>query len=298
MFPKLALLVAFSIFGLMPLYLPLMPGADVVELISLRIVMSAVLLLSLMQWQGQSQRILYACRHNRPALLRCALAAPLLGVGGMLSTWAFSHNQILAASMGQFLSPLLSMVLAVVVFRDCLNRIQMLALMLATVAVVIQFHSHADSIILALVLGGLFAAYGALKKQVQLDTLTSLSLEQLVVLPPALLYLGYLWLNGDSVLQQGDGARIAYHLGFGILILTAVILVNYAVKRISFCHFSLMQYYDPSLQFLLAVWVFDEACHPNRLLGFILIWGGLAAVIGTELWRRHRRPSMATTPPS
>ncbi|TKB49003.1 hypothetical protein FCL40_10205 [Ferrimonas sediminicola] len=279
---KFEILVALSIFGLLPLYLSLMPGIRVESLVALRIILASALLLGLSLTGGRWRAMAAQVRRHPGSALCCVLSAPLVTAAGLLSVWAFMNQQILAASLGQYLSPFVSVMLALLLLNERLSRLQILALLTAAAGLTLQFGHHSFSLALALIIGSLFALYGFLKKRARVDTHTSLTLEHLTVLPLALGYWAYQSWQGKTGLLSADHS-VWLQLGFAPLILFAVTLLNHGIQRIRFTTFGLMQFIDPSLQFLLGVWVFSEPCPPQQLMGFVLIWGGLAAVIGNQL---------------
>ncbi|WP_417347730.1 EamA family transporter [Ferrimonas sp.] len=286
MFHKLEIVIAFSIFGMLPLYLNLMPDAQVTHLVALRIILGSAILVSLLFINGRWRPMLRQVKREPKAALCCMVAAPLAMAAGLLSIWAYLNQQILAASLGQYLSPFVSVLLAVVLFRERLSPMQRLALIAAAIGLMLQFGNHSFSVLLALGIGALFALYGFLKKCAQTDTLTSLTLEHLAVLPLALGYWGYLHWQGQPGLISQE-CNLWLQLGFAPLILFALTLLNHGIQKVNFTTYGLMQFIDPSLQFLLGIWVFNELCPPEQLLGFVLIWGGLAAVIGSGLRNHH-----------
>lgn len=267
---------------MLPLYLNLMPDAQVTNLVALRIILASAILVSLLLIKGRWRPMLRQIRRQPKAALCCMVAAPLAMAAGLLSIWAYLNQQILAASLGQYLSPFVSVLLAVVLLRERLSRLQKLALVAAATGLMLQFGHQSFSVLLALGIGALFALYGFLKKCAQTDTLTSLTLEHLAVLPMALGYWGYLHWRGEPGLITQESS-LWLQLGFAPLILFALTLLNHGIQRVNFTTYGLMQFIDPSLQFLLGIWVFNELCPPEQMLGFMLIWGGLIAVIGSGL---------------
>ncbi|BDY04188.1 EamA family transporter [Ferrimonas sp. YFM] len=293
MFHKLEIVIAFSIFGMLPLYLNLMPETQVTHLVALRIILGSAILFGLLLVRGKWRPLLRQVKRDPKAALCCMLAAPLAMAAGLLSIWAYLNQQILAASLGQYLSPFVSVLLAVVLLRERLSPLQKLALIAAAIGLMLQFGNHSFSVLLAVGIGALFALYGFLKKCAQTDTFTSLILEHLAVLPLALGYWGYLHWQGEPSLIS-DQSSLWLQLGFAPLILFALTLLNHGIQKVNFTTYGLMQFIDPSLQFLLGIWVFNELCPPEQLLGFMLIWGGLAAVIGSGL-RKHQGGSAKLT---
>jgi RarD protein len=127
----------------------------------------------------------------------------------------------------------------------------------------------------SLIMGANFAFYGLLKKKVHYDAGVSLYLEALVQLPVALLIIGWLALNGMSQFMSGDWAERLLLMGSAPATLLPVGLFCYAVARTRMSTVGLLQYIEPSLAFLLAIFWFGETADPVKSVGFAFVWAGL-----------------------
>jgi chloramphenicol-sensitive protein RarD len=233
--------------------------------------------------------------------LRATLAQPraarLLAVSGLLIAcnwglyiWAVHAGRVVEASLGYFINPLLNVVLGVFAFRERLTRVQLASVLLATLGVAWLTWRLGEPPWIALVLAASFAAYGVIRKVVAVDSVNGLAVESLYLVGPALALIAWGEVRGDSDLAG------TWWPGIDVLLvvsgaLTALPLIGfaYAVRRIPLSTVGLLQYVAPTLQFLIGVWVFQEAFDRDRAIGFAFIWIALALFAGEGAWRARRR---------
>lgn len=286
--------VAFVLWGLMPLYWHLLKAVPSLQIVFHRVVWSTLLVVGWLLW-----------RYGRP-WLRETLALPrarwMLALSGSfiafnwgLYIWAVNAGHVVETSLGYFINPLLNVVIGVLVLRERLNRVQWIAIGIATAGVLWLTFNYGSFPWIALTLAGSFGLYGLIRKVVAVPPIRGLGVESLYLFLPALALL--LW--GETHGQGGFlAARDAggWGIGAGVLLvlggaLTAIPLIAYAdaVRRIPFSVVGLMQYIAPTLQLLIGVLVFGEPFGRERVVGFALIWIALALYAG-DGWRRSRRP--------
>jgi chloramphenicol-sensitive protein RarD len=281
-------LLAYGIWGVLPLYLKLLSAASPFEVVAHRIVWSAALLVAVVgvtrQWDW--------LRHvrDRPRTLWTFIATSLaLTVNWLVYIWAVVQGRVVDASLGYFINPLVSVVLAVVVLKERLRRGQWAAVGLAALGVLWLSLAAGQLPWIGLTLAVAFGLYGLLRKTTRVDALGGLTLETLLLLPAAALYLIYLGRAGHSAWQVGP-ARLHWLLVAAGPI-TAVPLLCFAAgaRRIPLSLVGLLQYVAPTLQLGLGVLVFREPLSKRKLAGFSLIWLALLlyALEGTLARRRQ-----------
>jgi len=280
---------AYGIWGLLPLYWPLLDAAGAIEILAHRVVWSLVLVAPLtLLLRGRAW--LSGVSFRRFALL--AGAAVLLTANWGLYIFAVNAHRVVETSLGYFINPLVTVALGVLVLKESVNRAQRVALLIAGAAVLTLTADYGHPPWIALALAFSFAIYGLIKKHVDLDGLESLSIETTVVVLPALAYL--LWLG-----QHGDGTFTADGTGHTLLLIgagavTAVPLVCFgaAAVRIPLVTLGLLQFLAPTLQFLIGVLVRHEPMPPARIAGFVLVWVAIC-VFTTDAARRNRSAAPA-----
>jgi chloramphenicol-sensitive protein RarD len=147
---------------------------------------------------------------------------------------------------------------------------------------------HGQTPWLALLLAFSFGTYGLLRKQVAIDAVGGILVETLVLAPVALAYLAWLGYSGQlDFINQGWTTRLLL-LAAGLVTSLPLIWFTRAARRITLTALGMVMYLTPTLQFLLAVFLYHEPFTPTHLLSFSLVWSGLA-LFSVELWRHGRK---------
>jgi chloramphenicol-sensitive protein RarD len=285
-------LSAFATWGLMPLYLREVAQLGALEVTLQRAWWALVCLLLLLAWRGRWQWL----QHLRGSPKQVALfvaAAALLSGNWLLYVWAVNSGQVLQASLGYFINPLLSVMLGVLVLKERLRPAQWAAVGLAACGVLWLTVLAGSLPWIALVLALTFGVYGLLRKTSQLGPVEGLALETTLLMPAVLPALIWASLQPGSGLERvtGGDLRLLFWLALAGPI-TALPLVLFAAgaRRLPLSILGLLQYVGPTLQFVLAVFVFHEAFDARKLVGFALIWAALALVSADTLgWLPGRK---------
>jgi chloramphenicol-sensitive protein RarD len=228
-------------------------------------------------------------RTRSPERGRLAAAAALISVNWLVYVWAVSVENVVEAALGYYINPLITVALGVVVLRERLARLQIVALGFALAAVAVLTVAYGRVPWVALALACSFAGYGYLKKAVDVPATTSLAVETAVLLPFALVGLVVLQVRGDLALLHGSGGRDLLLVGLGVITAVPLVLFGTAARRIPLTMLGLLQYLTPTFQLLCGVVVLDEDLPPERLAGFVLVWIALV-ILGTDALRESRRP--------
>lgn len=276
---------AFVVWGLFPLYWPLVARAGALEILAHRVIWSlafgllACLLLRRRFW----------------ARVRSAREwATLVGAGAVVTVnwgvyiWAVNHGHVLDAALGYYINPILTILLGVIVLRERLHRIQWIAVGIAGVAVVVLTVEYGRLPWVALALAVSFGTYGLLKKGLHIDAVSGMVVEGLGTSVVALCYLGWLTATGASTFAAyGPGHAILLVLG-GLVTLVPLLLFADAAPRLPLSVMGLLQYIAPTGQFLIGWLVQGEQMSPERWAGFLLVWLALTIVTAhaLTLWRR------------
>jgi chloramphenicol-sensitive protein RarD len=256
------------------------------EVVANRIVWALVFLIALLLLTRSMRSALAASRSGR-TVAALGLAAVVLAVNWGTYVYAVESDQVVEASLGYFINPLVSVALGVLLLRERLRRGQWAAVGVALAAVVVLTVSYGHPPWISLILAFSFGFYGLIKKQVAVPAMTSLAIETAVLLPVALLALAWFASHGQSSLLSGDTQTFLLLAMLGPV--TAVPLLAFAgsARRIPLSTLGLIQYVTPVVQFLIAVLVFQEPMSTSRWLGFVLVWASLAVMTFDGL--RHAR---------
>lgn len=274
---------AFILWGLMPLYFQMLPGADTNELQAFRITFSVPFMLLVILVLGKKLPSLAALKADKRSVALCGLAAVIMCFSWYSFTWAITHGQVLAASLGFFINPLFAIGLGVVFLGDKLSKAQSIAVILGICGISYMVFSYGELPWLSLCMGGFFALYGLCKKFIRFDSMTSVTLEAALLMPIALSYLLWLGLSEQSTALAGlfsevqafDWRQLFLYMGTAPVTLMPLIFFALAISRTSLSMIGLMQYIEPSMHFLLAVLLFNEHFDQVKAVSFALIWTGL-----------------------
>lgn len=285
---------AYGLWGLFPLYLKQLSGADDVEILAHRVVWSLVVVLIVLAAARGVARLRTLTGRSYGLL---ALAAGLITINWGVYIWAVNSDRIVEASLGYFINPLVTVVLGVVVLGERLRRLQYAAMAAAALAVVVLTIDYGHPPWIALALACSFGAYGLIKKQAGVGAVESLGVETAVLFLPAAAYLVAVDVRGEAAFVHagwGDSLLLA---GCGIVTAVPLLLFGAATALIPLTTLGPLQYLTPTLQFLLGVAVYDEQVPPVRLAGFALIWLALAVLTAEMLNHRRKWLRMAAHVP-
>ena len=280
-------LLAYGIWGFFPLYFHQLSHIAPMDILANRALWACLfvsLLLTLGQQWGKVRNILG--RPRQIAML--SLAALLVGSNWLMFLWAVAHQQVVASSLGYFLTPLVNVLLGLLVLKERLNAKEWLAIGLAIAAVGNELVALGTLPWISLFLAGSFGIYGLLRKQVPVDAISGLWLETMAMLPICLLYAGWQAEQGHAVFTLVDGTSTALLIGSGILTALPLMAFAAATQRLDLATVGMLMYINPTMQFVTAIFVFGEPLQPARLTSFALIWLGLF-IFSWSAWEKYRK---------
>jgi chloramphenicol-sensitive protein RarD len=283
----LAGIAAYGLWGVFPLVFHQLQDVLPAEVLMHRVLWSFVVVAGLLGLRRETGWWTIV-RTPSPVRSRLAAAAACITVNWLVYVWAVSEEHVVEAALGYYINPLITVALGVVVLRERLTRMQVVALGFAVTAVVVLTAAYGRVPWIALVLACSFAGYGYLKKAVEVPATTSLAVETAVLLPFAAVGLVILQVRGDAAFLHGSGGRDLLLIGLGVITAVPLVLFGTAARRIPLTLLGLLQYLTPTFQLLCGVVVLDEDLPPERLAGFILVWVALA-LLGTDAVRTSRR---------
>ncbi|MGB0688895.1 MAG: EamA family transporter RarD [Paracoccaceae bacterium] len=271
----LAMVVACIVWGLSPLYYKLLVSVPPIELLSHRTIWSLVLFALVLFIQGRLRGAL-GVLGNRNIMVTLFIAALMIAFNWFVFIYSIQINRATESSLGYFIFPLVSVIFGVVLFREKLGRAQMFAVMLAAVAVLILTYGLGQVPWIALSVSVSFGIYGVIKKSLSIPAIVTVTLEVLLLSPIALMIL-YLHHASDSGGQFGQSLSVSLLLILsGPMTATPLILFSYATRRVALATVGILQYINPSLQFLCATVLFLEPLSLWHAIAFPLIWAALA----------------------
>ncbi len=288
-------LAAYLLWGLTPIYWKELRAFSGLEILAQRVVWSllflAILIAIFRQWSAV-RRVIGSWRRLAPLIVTAVLVSFNWGV----YIWAVNAGNVLEASLGYFMTPLISVLLGVIFLRERLRRWQGLAVLLAGAGVVILTVSIGVFPWVGLSLAVSFGFYGLIRKIVPTEPLVGLITETTLLLPVALVYIAYISATGTAVAKSADLGLWLLLIGGGVVTSLPLLWFTQAAKRLQYSTLGLVQYVAPSIQFMLAVFLYGERFTNAHLVTFACIWVGLV-IYTMDLTRIYRRSQAMVTPP-
>lgn len=269
--------VAYGLWGLLPLYFHLLGAVSPIEVVANRVVWSLVFLVILTAATRTWARTLAVARVPGD-VARLSLAAALLAVNWGVYVYAVATNQVVEASLGYFINPLVSVALGVTILRERMRPTQWVAVAVAVLAVGVLTASYGRIPWISLAVAFSFGTYGLIKKQVGAGSVESLTIETAVLTPLALVVMIVLAVQGTSELASGEPDLILLLILLGPVTAIPLLAFGGAATRIPLSTLGLMQYLTPIGLFIIGVVVFDEPMTQTRWIGFLLVWGSLVLI--------------------
>lgn len=263
-------LIAYSLWGVLPVYFKLIEAVPTMEVLMHRIVWAvpfgALIILARRQW-GE---VLRALTH-RTMLRLLSLAAALIAVNWLIYIWAVQNERIFEASLGYYINPLMYVVVGVVFFGDRLRTLQLAAVIAATIGVLILTVSGETVPYIALALGASFTVYGVLRKKIVIGAMPGLFVETLILLPFAAA--GLLWViaEGTASFSVGDPGLAGLLLLAGPITVIPLMCFAIAARRLTLTTVGFMQFLAPTLQFCTGIY-YGETLTTAHIICFTLIW--------------------------
>ena len=262
---------AYVMWGLVPLYWPLLKPASAMEILSHRVVWSLVFLLIIVYFKKLFSDIKVALFDKRKMIL-LFFASIFITINWGVFIWAVNNGHVIETSLGYFINPLVSVALGVIVLKEKLRILQKVAVGLTFVAVTFLTLTLGHPPYIALSLAFSFGFYGLVKKMANVKAIPSLTLESLMITPFFAVFLYYLSSQNELTFVELGPIHSLWLVTAGIVSVIPLMLFSTAVLRIPLVVLGLLQALGPIIQFLLGYFVFDEPMITARWVGFLIVW--------------------------
>ena len=290
-------LLACLFWGVMPIYFKLLKDVAPIEVVAHRIIWTVPLLLIILYFRKNIVGLLssWADKKIRWTLLASSL---LIAANWLIYVWAVQEDHILAASLGYFISPLLSVFLGRIFLKETLSRNQWIAVGIAALGVSVLAVEAWQTLWISLALAASWSGYALVRKVAEVGPIVGLTIETTMLFPFFGLFL--LWVSFGSgysadTLHLGDSLPIDILL-LGGAVVTAVPLLLFAsaVKKMTLSAIGLLNYLAPTLQFLIGSIIYREPLTTSHIICFGLIWVSLALFSADSIRKeRTRRAQLA-----
>lgn len=286
-------LAAYITWGLFPLYLMAVRSIPPVELIGWRVLFTLPICLLIVTFRRQWPDLLGALL-NRKVLPWLCLSSLLIGCNWTLYIFAILEGHVYAASLGYYINPLINVLIGTLFLGESLSRPQWLAVILAAIGVTILAAGALTTLWISVVLAVSFALYGLVRRTLPVGSLPGLTVEAIVLTPPAIIVLFHLGSSAAGLhLGNDTPVDIAVCLsGF----ITAIPLLMFAIaaRRMDYSTLGFVQFIAPTVVFILGLTVFHEPLKPAQLWSFLFIWCAIA-IFAWDLLRKRRNVKTATS---
>ena len=278
---------AYFLWGLFPLYWPLLEPTGSLEILADRLVFSLVFV-SLLVWRMHSWQSVRAVLADRGKTGQLCVAAVLVTTNWGVYIWGVNSGHVIETSLGYFINPLFTILLGVFVLHERLRRAQWLAVAVASVAIVVLSVDYGRLPWIALTLAGSFGMYGFIKKRVSVGAMESLVIETGAMTVPALITLGVIAANGSLSFGRHGAGHAGLLIGTGVVTAIPLLFFGAATTRLPLTVIGLLQYLTPILQFAVGAGIDHESVPAARWAGFSLVWVALA-ILSVDGLRSQRR---------
>ena len=280
---------AYVMWGLFPVYWPLLEPGGAMEILAHRIVWSLVFVLLLLVIRRRTLRDL---PRDRRGLGLLGVAAALIGVNWGVFIWAVNHDHVIEASLGYFINPLVTVALGVLVLAERLRRVQWTAVAIAAGGVAVLAAESGRPPWIACTLAVSFGLYGLVKKVVGVGAVEGLTVEAAALTPVALAYLAWLAVSGGSTFGSHGADHSLLLMSSGAVTAVPLLCFAGAAAAVPLSQLGVVFYLNPTMQFLLGVFLRHEPLSSGRLTGFALVWIALALFTADGV-ANHRRRQLA-----
>lgn len=278
---------AYSIWGLFPLYFNYLIAVSPVEVLAQRIIWSLVCTLLLGILLGFWGKLLAALK-DKKVMGWLALSALLISINWLVYIWAVSQHRVIEASLGYFMAPVVSLILARLFFKENLHSLQVWAGFIAIFALIWEFISIGQLPWVSLVLAFAFALYGVVRKHCPVDGINGMTIETIWLMPFALVWISWQLMTQPHALDFGiDPTLTLLLIGVGFLSALPLVLFAMATRRADLSVVGFIMYITPTMQFLIGVFVLKETYPPERIITFILIWFALI-LFSIGIWQLRK----------
>jgi chloramphenicol-sensitive protein RarD len=287
-------LSANILFGLIPIYWKFLANISTAYILAQRVVWSVAftwLIIAL----AKNHHLLKSAFKNPKQLFYTGLAGLTISANWYLYIWAVNSAKVIETSLAYYMSPFMVFLLAISVFKERCTKWEAIAVLFAALGITLSTLQLGTLPWVAILLAFSFALYGSLKKAAKIDPAVSLTIEMLIVLPIALIYLGVASFGKTGALTGIPFYQYLLLVGTGFISSFPLWLYSYGVNELPFSLVSFLQYIWPTTSLLLGVFGFHEPLPKAKLISFCFIWVGLLIFSFNKVNLRLRRGGTSIT---
>ena len=265
--------LACVIWGLSPLFYRLLDDVDPKVIMSFRVIFSLFFLFFFLYFFNNGKKFLKKKYLNSFWLI--LLASLMIGINQYGFIYSISINEVLQASFAYYLFPLLAVSFGFIFFRERFTKIQIIAVFFAFFAIFLLSLGINSLPLISIIMGVTFAIYGMIKKKMDLNPLKTVFIEIGLLTPLALAFLLFIFKKNPEQIYSLNSYNYFLLLVSGLITALPLWLFSLSSQQLRYSTLGMINYLNPTLQFLVAVIIFSEPFNNLHLLSFIFIWSGL-----------------------
>ena len=269
----LYLILGTVIWGLSPIFYDLLYNVSSIEIVAHRSFWSAIFLFFYLYFFLGLNRKFFQKGLGELGLL--FLAGILIAINWYGFIYAVTSGNALQASLGYYIFPLVAVFLGIVFNQEKFTFIQILAICLVIISVVSLIYMNGEVPGLALILAFSFGFYGLIKSNVKLNPISSVTYETILITPLAIIVMIIFTepsINRENIFADSTLILLIFS---GLITAIPLVLFSTGTKVFSYATVGLVQYLNPTIQFIIAIFYFEEAFELGHAIAFFLIWVAL-----------------------
>lgn len=281
-----SVLGCYVLWGLLPIFWKLLANVDSVYVLAQRVLFSCIFCLAiiLLKNNGSSVKNILKSKTERRRYFVCGI---LISINWGVYILTIAIGKILEASLAYYMSPLFSVVIGALIFKEKLSAVQWISVGLALVGVMISVIAYGNVPYLAIIIGLSFALYGAMKKTIKAESEVSICMETMSVLPLALAFIVYSQLSGYTTFSSLSNAEMLLLAASGAVTSIPLMLFAKGIRKTSITTSGILMYINPTLQLLVGVLIYNEVFTKMNAITFAFVWAAVILFVLDSL-RKHK----------
>lgn len=287
---SLAVAAAYASWGLLTVFWNMLSEVNSVYILAQRIIWSMVFMAIYMAVLGKRKEIVQIIKDRRK-LGTCFVCGILITINWGVYIFAVNSGHVLDASLGYFIEPILVASIGMLAFRERLSKMEKITFLFSIAGLLYMIVMTRTFPVMAILIAGSFAVYGAVKKTLDITPHASLFMETLCMTPFALGFVLFAESQGTGSIGVLHGTQFLLLPACGVITSVPLLMFNVGVKEIPYYISGILMYINPTLQFLMGLYYFHEDMDRNRFFAFLIIWGGILFTVyeKVQMMRQSRR---------
>ena len=281
-----SVLGCYVLWGLLPIFWKLLANVDSVYVLAQRVLFSCIFCLAiiLLKKNGSSVKNILKSKTERRRYFVCGI---LISINWGVYILTIAIGKILEASLAYYMSPLFSVVIGALIFKEKLSAVQWVSVGLALVGVMISVIAYGNVPYLAIIIGLSFALYGAMKKTIKAESEVSICMETMSVLPLAIVFIAYAQVSGYTDFSSLSTTEMLLLIASGPVTSIPLMLFAKGIRKTSITTSGILMYINPTLQLLVGVLIYNEVFTKMNAITFAFVWAAVILFVLDSL-RKHK----------